>query len=258
MRGSRTAGGRSVRWLALLAICLAAACGSASARPRPSPPPSSDQALGQVLVHLPKKHGPVGVVVLHSFEHGPAELVAQGWSAAADRHGFVAIYPTRGSAWNAGDCCGAAARTGRDDVGWLTGEIHAVAARYALTTIYLAGDSDGGMMVERLVAQAPSVSQRFAVWGSAPEWTQVSSWSGTGYLFHGAHDGAVPLGGGTVRIADQTFHINPSSDTRRNLPRAHLTFATFATLGHSPPPDWPEIAWQALQSGRLPASAEPS
>ena len=103
-------------------------------------------------------------------------------------------------------------------------------------------------MVERLVAEEPGLSQRFAVWGSAPEFTAVSTWSGSGFLYRGAHDASAPVNGGTVRVAGQPVHINPASRTRQNLPDAHLTFVTFPTLGHSPPADWPIIAWRAMQS----------
>jgi poly(3-hydroxybutyrate) depolymerase len=245
-----------------LVCCLASACAGsdpASSAPKSSPPAaksassparSGAPAAPQVIVHVPQRHGRIGVVVLHSLDHGPAELVAEGWNAAADRHGFVAIYPNRAPDWNAGLCCGAAVKANRDDVGWLTDQIRAEQAKYSLTSVYLAGDSNGGMMVERLVAQEPGISQRFAVWGSAPEWTQVSPWRGIGFLFSGAHDASAPADGGTVRILGEAVHINPAAGTRQNLPHAQLRFVAFPALGHSPPANWPEIAWQAMQSGR--------
>jgi poly(3-hydroxybutyrate) depolymerase len=64
---------------------------------------------GTVTVHVPATHGPRGVVVLHSLNHNPSEMIAQGWSTSSDAHGFVAIYPDRGISWDAGLCCGTAA-----------------------------------------------------------------------------------------------------------------------------------------------------
>ena len=247
--------------LAVLTACVVSACGSSHA-PAPSPTasqtassaPPSESPTDKVVVHVPARHGGIGVVALHSLEHGADEPIRQGWSKAADRYGFVAIYPTRGADWNAGLCCGAAMAANRDDVGWLTDEIHAAAAKYHLTSIYLVGDSNGGMMVERLVAERPDIAKRFAVWGAAPEWTTPSRWDGTGYLFHGEVDRSVPVAGGTVRLAGRLIHINPASETRRLLPDAHLIFITVPKLGHVAPITWPDIAWNALQSGIVPAA----
>jgi poly(3-hydroxybutyrate) depolymerase len=57
-------------------------------------------------VHIPASRGQVGVVVLHSYRNDYAEPIRQGWSSLADKQHFVAIYPDRGSSWNAGLCCG--------------------------------------------------------------------------------------------------------------------------------------------------------
>ena len=111
----------------------------------------------------------IGVVVLHGFLETVAIPVTQGWSASSDRHGFVAIYPGRGYSWNAGLCCDSASAAKRDDVSWLVTAIDTARSRYGLKTIYLAGNSNGGMMVERLLAERPTVSNRFAVWAAAPE-----------------------------------------------------------------------------------------
>src|SRR5882757_109447 len=84
-----------------LTCCLVSACaggGSASPAGKSSPPAaksttaparSGAHAAPEVIVHVPPRHGRIGVVVLYSLDHGPAELVAEGWNAAADRHGFV-------------------------------------------------------------------------------------------------------------------------------------------------------------------------
>jgi len=231
---------------------LLTACGSAAGRAAPtmrstSARPVSD-ADGEVIVHVPKRHGSIGVVVLHSYEHGPSELVVQGWNATADKHGFIAIYPTRGPDWNAGLCCGAASSTHRDDVGWLTAQIHALAAKYVLSAVYLAGNSNGAMMVERLVSEAPKLSSRFAVWAGAPEFPSISDWRGQGFLYDGALDTTVPRSCGNVRIAGKEIRIKAAVHTSTCLPAAHLHYVTFPGQGHSPPSDWPEIAWQALQS----------
>ena len=245
----------------LVALAVLSGCGSTATTSVPVPSQSATAApisSDQVAVHVPPRHSRIGVVVLHSASHGPAELVAQGWDTAADRDGFIAIYPTRGSDWNAGLCCGTAAKQNRDDVAWLTRQIAAVKSKYGLSAVYLAGNSNGGMMVERLVSMEPDISDRFAVWAAAPEMTDQGDWQGHGYLFHGADDTTVPLTGGNVVIEGIPSHIKPTTQTGRCLPNAHQVSVTLPRLGHSPPSNWPELAWSALLgAGANPASLKP-
>jgi poly(3-hydroxybutyrate) depolymerase len=203
-------------------------------------------ADGAVLVHIPRNAGTVGVVVLHSLGNSAEEPVAQGWSAAADRHGFVAIFPDRGTSWNAGICCGTASETSRDDVSWLTQVIALGRARYHLTSILLAGFSNGGMMIERLITEVPSVSSHFAVWGSAPEMPKPGHWPGQGAIFEGNDDVVVPPDGGTVTFDGATDVIRPASSTSDWILGAQLHLHVIPGFGHAPPPNWPEMAWDAL------------
>jgi poly(3-hydroxybutyrate) depolymerase len=122
-------------------------------------------AGGSVGIHVPAVHGSVGVVLLHSLDNDASEPVAQGWSKASDKYGFVAIYPDNGgTSWNAGLCCGPAMAANRDDVTFLTTVIAQMKARYQLTTIYISGYSNGGMMAERLVVERPTLTRRIALW----------------------------------------------------------------------------------------------
>jgi len=65
--------------------------------------------------------------------------------AAADRRGFVAVYPNGTGAtsgrllvWNAGTCCGRAPAQGVDDVGFLLADARSLAERVAIdrTRVY--------------------------------------------------------------------------------------------------------------------------
>ena len=95
---------------------------------------------------------------------GHAEQVARSthMNAVADRHGFLAVYPDGTSAgsplltWNAGRCCGYAARRKVDDVGFakklvaeLVREQHVDPAR-----VFVAGHSNGAMLAYRFAAEA--------------------------------------------------------------------------------------------------------
>jgi poly(3-hydroxybutyrate) depolymerase len=201
---------------------------------------------GQVAVHVPAHPTRIGVVVLHGFLETVATPVDQGWSASSDRHGFVAVYPGRGDSWNAGLCCDSASSGKRDDVGWLVTAINIARSRYGLNAIYLAGNSNGGMMVERLLAERPRVSNRFAVWAAAPEMPLAGHWTGDGNLFAGTADLIVPGQGGRVVIGGVLASIRPAASTGRWLKGAHLRQTLIPGQGHAPPADWPEIAWAAL------------
>jgi pimeloyl-ACP methyl ester carboxylesterase len=134
------------------------------------------------------------ILVLHSYNHTDAEPITQGLLDTAARHNFLAVFPNGGGSWNAGLCCGTARATGRDDVGYLADVIADVRARWHPARTYLAGWSNGGMMVERLVVERPELVTRFVVAGSAPEMPAPGAWPGRGWIYHR------PLGGHAQRL----------------------------------------------------------
>jgi poly(3-hydroxybutyrate) depolymerase len=227
--------------LCLLGTSLLAACAK---------PVAQDAYLtfgdGGVHVHVPAKHGSIGVVVLHSLHHTYTEGIDQGWSKLADEKGFTAIYPGRDGAWNAGLCCAGAATTERDDVSWLTNVINTTKDRYHLKKIYLVGNSNGGMMVERLLAERPYLSDRFAVWASAPEMPTPGRWYGTGIIFDGVKDKTVPRAGGRSYIGGHATIVRPASATKNWLVGANLRQIVVPGAGHVPEPGWPTTAWREL------------
>ncbi len=84
--------------------------------------------------------------------------------AAADRDGYVAIYPNgsggiagRLLTWNAGACCGPAASGNVDDVGFSLAVLDDLAKRMPLdrARVYATGLSNGSMMAYRLAVEAP-------------------------------------------------------------------------------------------------------
>jgi len=86
----------------------------------------------------------------------------------ADREGFIAVYPNGSSGiggrlltWNAGICCGPAAASRVDDVGFVIALLEDLARRVALDPerVYATGLSNGSMMAYRLAAEA---APRFA------------------------------------------------------------------------------------------------
>ena len=111
--------------------------------------------------------------VVFSF-HGGGGNAAQhrdwiGLDRVADRGGFVAVYPFGSGrlservllTWNAGACCGYAARERVDDVGATLAWLAALARRTPVdaTRVYASGMSNGAMFAFRLAHDA---GERFA------------------------------------------------------------------------------------------------
>lgn len=82
---------------------------------------------------------------------------------AADRDGYVAVYPNGSSGfqgrfltWNAGSCCGPAVALNVDDVGFSLAVLDDLAGRTSIdaSRVYATGLSNGSMMAYRLAAEA--------------------------------------------------------------------------------------------------------
>lgn len=92
------------------------------------------------------------VVVVHGWTTSPRtfEAVAQ-WSRLGVQRHFVTAYPAgTGSSWDAGGCCGVAARRHVDDVDLFDALVASVRRRGPVTTAYYAGFSNGAMLGFRL------------------------------------------------------------------------------------------------------------
>jgi poly(3-hydroxybutyrate) depolymerase len=194
----------------------------------------------------PAGYRPVMVVVLHSRGKDWREPAVGGWSALADARRFVAVYPVApDGSWNAGLCCGPASMVGRDDGRYLAEVIADARRRWPVQRVYLAGTSNGGMMVERLVAERPWLTARAAVWGSAPQMPRPGRWSGRLWIGHGAGDTVVPWGG-APSVAWCGCPIRPAQATRTYLPAARLGGHLYAGVGHAAPAWWPAAAWASF------------
>lgn len=232
------------------ALALAAGAVSACAQ-TPQAPHDALIAYGDGVaqVHAPALHDTIGVVVLHSLNRDNTEPVRQGWSSLSDRKRFVALYLDRQREWNAGLCCGTAALSNRDDIGWLKSVVADLTRRYHLTTVFLVGNSNGGMMAETLLQALPGTFAGAVVWAGSPE--MKTEPVGDGYagpltVFDGALDGTVPRLGGISTIAHQSVTVRPYSATSTYLPQASLHSVVVEGEGHPAPAGWPAIAWRAL------------
>jgi polyhydroxybutyrate depolymerase len=150
------------------------------------------------------------VVILHGGG-GNAENARESMRLGAlnERHGALVMY-AEGTAkklmgrslatWNAGACCGAAAREQVDDVGYLRAALDDVATRYPVdpARVYLTGHSNGAMMAYRAACElADRVAAIAPVGGQPPIPACKPSVSVPTLHLHGETDRCARYEGGT-------------------------------------------------------------
>jgi len=115
-------------------------------------------------VHVPPslpRGSPVPVVLVLHGGGGNAAGIAKmtGMDGAADRNGFLAVYPNgtgilrdRLLTWNAGACCGWAMREKVDDAAFVRKLLDALSSEWRVDEgrVFATGLSNGGMMAYRL------------------------------------------------------------------------------------------------------------
>jgi polyhydroxybutyrate depolymerase len=163
-----------VRLLSLL-VPLALACAQPSLLPGARLAPGDHAralahggAARSYLLHVPPRASSAPLPLVIAFHGGGGNAAGfqryAGLDTLADRDGFLVAYPNGSSrlfegrllTWNAGACCGFAAETQVDDVGFALAVIEDVAEHSALdrSRIYATGHSNGAMMAYRLGAEA--------------------------------------------------------------------------------------------------------
>ncbi len=138
------------------------------------------------------------VVMLHGGLGSAAQAEASyGWDDLADQQGFLVVYPDGlDRTWNAGTCCGAAARDGVDDVAFLSAVLQRVDDLILVDPKrrYLTGMSNGAMMSYRMACETDLFAAVAPVSG-----TQLVDCAGAKPVsllhIHGAADATVRLDG---------------------------------------------------------------
>jgi polyhydroxybutyrate depolymerase len=170
-------------------------------------------------IHIPPgRHGenplPLVVVIHGAFDTGLGMETFSGFSTLADRENFLVLYPDGMGLfgylqhWNAGHCCGKAAKDKVDDVGFIAQAIEDACRKLNVDRrrIYVLGFSNGGMMAARFAAEradmlAGAAFLAASIGGRAseeePEWHIPDPQKPLPVLFmHGLEDQDVPYNGG--------------------------------------------------------------
>lgn len=172
---------------------------------------TSDGVERFYLVHAPEKaQGPLPVLlVFHgggSHAEGMAEVVQM--ESLADSAGFLLVFPEgtgpkkygrRFATWNAGGCCGPAARENVDDVGFVKDLLAHLAGQYSIDRqrVYATGISNGGFFSARLACELADQITAVATVGGAPSFEPcLPSRPVPTLIIHGAQDSCVPPEGG--------------------------------------------------------------
>jgi polyhydroxybutyrate depolymerase len=147
------------------------------------------------------------VLVLHGGGgNGQQAAESTGFSALADREGFVVAYPDgtgrlprRLLTWNSGGIPVWAVEHDIDDVGFLKAVVRDVQGRLPIDAdrVHATGISNGGMMVHRLAREAADVFAAVAPVSGAMNFTAADSAQPISVLIvHGTADRHVRYGGG--------------------------------------------------------------
>ena len=124
------------------------------------------------------------------------------WDAVADAEGFVVVYPNgtgRIPTWNAGECCGAAARDDVDDVGFIDELIDELSATLPIDQgrIVATGHSNGSTMSYRLACEMADRIVAIGVQAAPLTYEPCEPTEPVSLLHvHGAKDANVPIDGG--------------------------------------------------------------
>jgi polyhydroxybutyrate depolymerase len=113
-----------------------------------------------VDVHVPASYDPQSptavVLSFHGYTGSPSGMAAlTGLNAVADGAGFVAVHPEGTGtlrSWNGGACCGTAASTGIDDVGFVAAIVDQLESELCVdpARVFATGFSNGGFLSHRL------------------------------------------------------------------------------------------------------------
>ncbi|WP_298992417.1 alpha/beta fold hydrolase [uncultured Pseudokineococcus sp.] len=202
---------------------------------------------------LPRAVARTAVLVLHGYTSSAAQAAERLEAAALARDlGAVVVLPTglgERPSWAAGSCCGSAARSDVDDVGYLSRLLADLRSRGA-ERAYVVGYSNGGMLAYRLACERPEDVDAVAVVNGT---VAVPTCPGAFTALHlaGAEDDAVPVDG--VDLVPFLFTGFPAlADLPALAPAADLDVRVLSGVGHEVAPGVPATVRRWLAAGPTP------
>ena len=172
------------------------------------------------LLHIPSSYDPQKkyplVIVLHGAFSTPKKMEKEtGFSELSDKENFIVAYPSGAFGlfgflkhWNAGHCCGKAAKENIDDVGFLLKVMDDIKKEFKVdrSRVYMTGFSNGGMLAYRFAAELTDELAAAACLGASlggraskevPVWITPKPQSPLPMMvFHAKDDLSVPYNGG--------------------------------------------------------------
>ena len=122
------------------------------------------------LLHIPQNHkedNQTKLVLVFHGGMGNAEHMRDNydWIEKSEKEGFIVAFPNGYSrfesgaigTWNAGRCCGFAAKENSNDVEFVKMIIEDIQKKTSIDKIFATGMSNGGMLSHRLACEIPSV-----------------------------------------------------------------------------------------------------
>lgn len=197
------------------------------------------------IVHVPASlpEGPSAVVLVFHGGGGNAENARRmsHFDLAADRHGFVAVFPDgtgrlrdRLLTFNAGNCCGTALDTRVDDVAFTRALIEDLKRALPIDRqrLFVTGMSNGGMMSYRLACEAADLFAAVAPVAGANNLEVCRPLMPVALLaVHGTADRSVKFEGGPT---DPAIRLDTHDRVDRSVDESIRPFLDLARC--TPPP----------------------
>jgi len=137
------------------------------------------------------------VFALHPFGSDAITFAnVTGFNQKADAEGFIVVYPQGlENSWNAGSCCRPSSQQIYDDAGFITALLAKLKSDLAVndSRVYIAGESNGGMMAYRLACDYPDNFAAIAAVSATSVVAQCNATRPVSVLaVHGTGDTVIP------------------------------------------------------------------
>ncbi len=199
---------------------------------------------------------PALVIGLHGgFGSGEQFEQTSQLDRLALRDGFIAVYPDGTGAvrtWNAGSCCGSAARNNVDDVGFISALIRELEQRYEIDPhrVYAMGHSNGGMLAYRLACELSNLVVGVGVQSATQGTTACSPEQPVSLMHvHGTFDKNLPFAGGVGPNSTTRVAYEPAGPVVESFAQANDCPASPVTVVDRVNPDVHSRTWQPCAAG---------